>query len=222
MIFNNWDIQMNKRIVILALTLACTALHGQQIIKRSSRFVLINTDQGIGKEGKTIPVFRTNRGETFTVGQVKILRFYRGMTAASIVEETAPYRIRINDFVNATEVKEKPKAESKNKPALVKASQFDGADKVDIAKVVVDWVLVNQDLSALGTGKELAVYRLGRQGPVEVGKVKTFKFVGGKTVLKILEHYQSVRVQEGDVVYIQKEDKNQDIDYYFFGDFAGR
>lgn len=205
---------MKRLLGFVAMLLLAASLHGQTVIKMVSGYVLLDTDYGIGKKGKTIEVFRHSGGSEFSVGKVKILRLQKGLCAAKIIEEAAPYRIRLGDFVHA----KAPKIKKKAKPVQPRGEP----SVLPVIKVVQDYALLKGDVKGHGVGTQFTVHRKTRSRVLDVGTVTVYKVVEGKTVCRITSHTRPFHVLKGDFVKLPALLETDDVDYYFFGEFAGR
>ncbi len=76
----------------------------QKIIKVIPKFVLIDTDQNIGKLGDELNVYRNTNDGRIQVGRIKILRFSNGQTGARIVWIEPGLSISVGDRVQNDDV----------------------------------------------------------------------------------------------------------------------
>ena len=89
-----------KRFIILLLFLS-QSMYAQIIMKVSPRYVLIDSDAGVGNIDDEIIVYRLINGESVPIGRVKIVKMQNGKTAAKIIEESKGYKIRKTDFIKS-------------------------------------------------------------------------------------------------------------------------
>ena len=82
-----------------SLVLCVPISKAQSIIRVIPNYVLIDTDTGIGKLKEKIKVYRSTDDEIITIGEVQILAFRDGMTAARIVGLQPGLDIAVGDFV---------------------------------------------------------------------------------------------------------------------------
>jgi|GEM_PF-2833242 len=205
---------MKRRWTLMVMLLLAASLHGQTVVKIVSGYVLLDTDYGIGKKGKTIEVFRHSGASEFMVGKVKILRLQKGLCAAKVVHEAAPYRIRLGDFVHAKV--SRPKKEAVPVPSRRETTVL------PVTKVVQDYALLAGDVGRDRIGQQFAVFRKTRSRVLDVGLVTIHKVKNGKTVCKITAHTKPFHVLQGDYINLPPAPEVDDVDYYFFGDFVGR
>ena len=76
----------------------------QKIIKVIPKFVLIDTDQNIGKLGDELNVYQDTDDGQIQVGRIKILKFSNGQTGARIVSIEPGLSISVGDRVQKDEV----------------------------------------------------------------------------------------------------------------------
>jgi hypothetical protein len=79
-------------------------LSAQEIIKVVPKFVLIDTDQDIGKLGDEIGVYRDTKEGRIKVGEIQILKFSNGQTGAKIVWIEPGLSISVGDRVQNEEM----------------------------------------------------------------------------------------------------------------------
>ncbi|HDQ45950.1 MAG TPA: hypothetical protein ENN17_10720 [bacterium] len=77
------------------------------IIKVQNDLVLIDTDQGVGKIGDVLPVYRLTASGWENVGDVEIVKFAQGRAAGRIVRQRRGMAVALNDIVKLEHV-EKP------------------------------------------------------------------------------------------------------------------
>ncbi len=75
-------------------------LPAQVIEKTVPNYVLIDTDTGIGVKNQILQVYRFDSGQLLHVGQVRIVEFRNGKTAARILEVFPGFRITPGDFIS--------------------------------------------------------------------------------------------------------------------------
>jgi hypothetical protein len=92
-------IVMKNLLILLTLLFLSNLAFSQKITKVINQYVLINTDQGIGKIGDIIVVNRKINNITKKVGRISIIKFKNGMTACKIIEGN----IKIGDFIKSDE-----------------------------------------------------------------------------------------------------------------------
>jgi len=77
-------------------------LFSQKVIKRTTNYVLIDTDIGIGNLNEVIMLQRSTERGVIDIGKVKLVRFKNGKAAAKIIKEFEQYRVEIGDFVKGS------------------------------------------------------------------------------------------------------------------------
>ncbi|MCK5148785.1 hypothetical protein KAR48_18675 [bacterium] len=201
-----------KILLNLSVLLCFTSfLQAQNVIRKVSAYVLLDTDAGIGRIGESIDIYRKSGGQSFVVGKIKLVLFKNNLAAGKIIEEVAPYKIRINDYVHATKL---AKA-SRQWPVAVRS-------EMPVINVVMEWVLLNGDLGYGAIGQRYAVYRKGRSGNVKVGSMEIVRIKNGRTICKIIKQNRSKPIRKSDFVLLEDVDGSDDLDYYFFGEFEGK
>jgi hypothetical protein len=101
--FNKENFRMRRQIirfVLILFTICITSAHAQIIIKTVKEYVLIDTDTNIGSLNEKIRVYRLHRKDVIDVGQIQIVKFKDGKTAAKIIKENRGFRILKGDFVS--------------------------------------------------------------------------------------------------------------------------
>ena len=91
-------------IIVLLFTLLSLSLYGQTILKVESGFALIDTDKNIGKVSQKLHVYRIEEGQVMHIGQVKIIEFRYGKTAARVLKENPGFKIAAGDFISKREL----------------------------------------------------------------------------------------------------------------------
>lgn len=86
-------------IVLAALFQTQKAFCDGKIVKVIPGYVLIDTDQNIGKVGDVIRVYRATGDGQRNIGTVQIVRFKSGRAAAKIVKQGAGFTIKAGDFL---------------------------------------------------------------------------------------------------------------------------
>lgn len=91
---------LRTKFILYFLILCFSSLNAQVIIKVIPGYVLIDTDTGIGDLNEKIEVYRLKGDGVIPVGQVRIIRFRQGQTAAKIVSMESGFAIIVGDFVS--------------------------------------------------------------------------------------------------------------------------
>ena len=91
---------LKAKLIFYFLSLCFSSLNAQIIIKVIPGYVLINRDTGIGNLNEKIKVYRFQGDRMIPVGQVRIIRFHQGQTAAKIVSVEPGLKIVVGDFVS--------------------------------------------------------------------------------------------------------------------------
>lgn len=87
-------------LLICCMTLFMAAtLNAQTVIRIVTDYVLIDTDIGIGKIDEIIDVCRLIDEEIVTIGQVRIVTFRQGLTAAKVIHLEPGWEISTGDYV---------------------------------------------------------------------------------------------------------------------------
>jgi len=95
---------------VLKMLMAISILSGlenvfaQKIIKVVPKFVLIDTDQNIGKLGDELNVYRDTSTGRIKVGKIKLLKFSNGQTGARIVWIEPGLSVSVGDIVQKDEM----------------------------------------------------------------------------------------------------------------------
>ena len=201
-----------KPIWIMGLfLLSFTPSTAQRIVKIVDNYVLIDSLWSTWQVGDEVQIKRRGDQEVFTVGTVRLLRFKQKKVAGRIVNRVQPFHIRIGDFVRSHRT-------SKNDAGDAEA--FNQNRRYSIIKIISDYVLIDAD-SKIGEINEIVrVHRKTKQGFVDVGRVKLFRFRDGKTAARIVREAERFQIQIGDVVFVREPEL--DIDTYFFGSFRQR
>ncbi len=97
--------------ILSSLVLSPVALRAQKVIRIIEDYVLIDTDIGIGGLREEIPVYRSIDGSIVTVGQVRIVSFRDGLTAAKVVSTEPGFEIRAEDYVRFNSLDALPEEE---------------------------------------------------------------------------------------------------------------
>jgi len=116
---------MRKRLIVLLLL--SQSVFAQTIIRVSPRYVLIDTDIGIGNIGDEVIIYRLINGENIPVGCVKIVKMQNGRTAAKIVEESKGYKIKKMDFIQVSPEVLQEEGKAENNLTLARKKGFFGA-----------------------------------------------------------------------------------------------
>lgn len=183
----------------------------QRIVKIVDDYVLIDSPRWSWRVGDKVQIRRRGHQEVITIGTVRLLRFKQRKVAGRIVNTVQPFHIRIGDFVGSQRT-------SKNDAG--DAGVFNRNRRCPIIKIVSDYVLIDADSEIGEVNEIIRVHRRTKQGFVDVGKVKLFKFRGGKTAAKIVREAEHLQIQIGDIVFVREPDT--DIDTYFFDSFMQR
>lgn len=69
------------------------------IIRVVSKYVLIDSDSGMGRIDDVLDVRRWVEDAFVVIGKIRLLRFSGGKAAAKIIREIPPYRIMIGDVI---------------------------------------------------------------------------------------------------------------------------
>lgn len=86
-------------IMLTALFQAQNAFCDGKIVKVIPGYVLIDTDQNVGKVGDVVRVYRATGDGQRNIGSVRIARFKSGRAAAKIVKQAAGFTIKAGDFL---------------------------------------------------------------------------------------------------------------------------
>lgn len=194
-----------RSICLLILLISFTSLSSQTVEKIIQNYILIDTDQGLGKIGDSIQIIRQSEGKTVEIGTAQIVRFHDGKTAAEASLEDIS-RIQIGDRVQ------------KNPDAPEEL-------QIPVLRIVQDMVLLDGGLS-LQKNTPLEVYRLTNDGYQKIGMLSFVMLRESKMVGKIMETLPGQEIKPGDRVIIQTDEKpskpfdpDLDIDKYFFQNF---
>lgn len=111
--------------LLVCIMVVVQASFTQEIIKVIPKFVLINTDQNIGKIGDVLNVYRETMSGLIQIGKVRVVKFSEGNTGAKIIRIEPGLSISVGDFVQNEKVfkstvhyfaKKKEEAESETAP----------------------------------------------------------------------------------------------------------
>lgn len=90
--------------MISCIMVVVQASFAQEIIKVIPKFVLIDTDQNIGKIGDVLTVYRETVSGPIQIGKVRVLKFSEGNTGAKIIRIEPGLSISVGDFVQNEKV----------------------------------------------------------------------------------------------------------------------
>lgn len=101
---SDWRVSMKKLFTFILMGLlligqTTTVRADGAVTKVQRNLVLLDTDRGVGNIGDVVPVFRLTSEGWQRVGEVKIVKFGRGRSAARIVRQQSGNPITINDVV---------------------------------------------------------------------------------------------------------------------------
>jgi len=86
--------------IAVLLCMAVNALSAPgQVLRRNGRFLLVESDTGLGRKGDIVEIYRYVEGRQEYVGAMRIVTFRDGMTAAEVVDERQDRPIAAGDHV---------------------------------------------------------------------------------------------------------------------------
>ena len=86
--------------LLVAFFFAIPRGFGQNVIRVSRPYLLIDTDRKIGKIGDVVAVKRTVVDQIIDIGSVELLRMKSGKTIAKIIDETERHSVDIGDWIS--------------------------------------------------------------------------------------------------------------------------